>query len=156
MVSKPCLICQNFRYPQAIHLRRLYVYLQRRANAITCPRCQACCWHVQESHSRCLRDLPILERPIALWLPLRRFACPDCHHRPWEKSETFGVHVKWTKHLYQHVRQDYLHGRPCCQLSRRYDLSERTVFRWTFKRSRGGRPRKLGRVIGIDEYSRRK
>jgi transposase len=41
-------------------------------------------------------------------------------------------------------------------LARRYDLSERTVFRWTFERSRGGRPRQLGRAIGIDEYSRRK
>jgi transposase len=30
------------------------------------------------------------------------------------------------------------------------------VFRWTFERSRGGRPRKLGRAIGIDEYARRK
>jgi transposase len=30
------------------------------------------------------------------------------------------------------------------------------VFRWTFERSRGGRPRKLGRALGIDEYSRRK
>jgi len=29
-------------------------------------------------------------------------------------------------------------------------------FRWTFERSRGGRPRKLGRAIGIDEYARRK
>src|SRR4029453_2088910 len=28
--------------------------------------------------------------------------------------------------------------------------------RWTFERSRGGRPRKLGRALGIDEYSRRK
>jgi len=41
-------------------------------------------------------------------------------------------------------------------LARRYGLSERTVFRWTFERSRGGRPRKLGRALGIDEYSRRK
>ncbi len=30
------------------------------------------------------------------------------------------------------------------------------MFRWTFERSRGGRPRQLGRAIGIDEYSRRK
>jgi transposase len=41
-------------------------------------------------------------------------------------------------------------------LAQRYGLSERTVFRWTFERSRGGRPRKLGRAIGIDEYARRK
>ena len=30
------------------------------------------------------------------------------------------------------------------------------MFRWTFERSRGGRPRKLGRAIGIDAYARRK
>ena len=41
-------------------------------------------------------------------------------------------------------------------MARRYGLSERTVFRWTFEKSRGGRPRKLGRALGIDEYSRRK
>jgi transposase len=141
---------------QVIHPQRLDVHLQRRAHSIVCPRCQACCWHIQESRSRCLRDLPILERPVVLWLHLRRFACQDCHHRPWEKSETFGAHVKWTERLYQHVRQEYLHGCPCRQLARRYDLSDRTVFRWTFERSRGRRPRQLGRVIGIDEYSRRK
>jgi transposase len=41
-------------------------------------------------------------------------------------------------------------------LARRYGLSERTVFRWVFERSRGGRPRQLGRAIGIDDYARRK
>ena len=40
--------------------------------------------------------------------------------------------------------------------ARRYGLSARTVFRWTFEKSRGARPRKLGRALGIDEYSRRK
>jgi transposase len=49
-----------------------------------------------------------------------------------------------------------LRGCPGNELARRYGLSERTVFRWTFERSRGGRPRKLGRAIGIDEYARRK
>ena len=141
---------------QVIHPQRLDVHLQRRVTSIVCPRCQTCCWHVEESRPRCLRDLPILERPVVLWLHLRRFACSDCHHRPWEKSETFGAHVKWTARLYSQVRQEYLHGCPCRQLARRYGLSERTVFRWTFERSRGGRPRQLGRAIGIDEYSRRK
>ena len=141
---------------QVICPQRLDVHLQRRTTSIVCPRCQTCCCHVQESRPRCLRDLPILERPVVLWLHLRRFACPDCHHRPWEQSETFGEHVKWTERLYSQVRQEYLHGCPCRQLARRYGLSERTVFRWTFERSRGGRPRKLGRAIGIDEYSRRK
>jgi transposase len=54
------------------------------------------------------------------------------------------------------VRQEFLHGCPCNELASRYGLSARTGFRWTFEKSRGGRPRQLGRAIGIDEYARRK
>ena len=54
------------------------------------------------------------------------------------------------------VRQEYLPGCPCHELASRYGLSVRTVFRWTFEKSQGGRPRKLGRALGIDEYARRR
>jgi transposase len=141
---------------QVMNPKQLEFHLERRDTFIVCPRCQMCCSRVQDSRPRCIRDLPILERPVVLWLHLRRFECAECHHRPWEKSETFGAHVKWTERLYTHVRQEYLHGCPCRALARRYGLSARTVFRWTFERSQGGRPRKLGRALGIDEYSRRK
>jgi transposase len=136
--------------------QQLEVHLQRREDHLVCPRCQACCSHVKESRPRCLRDLPILEHPVMLWLHMRRFQCADCHHRPWETSATFGERVKWTERLYHQVRQEFLRGCPCKELARRYGLSERTVFRWTFEKSRGGRPRKLARAIGIDEYARRK
>ena len=141
---------------QVMNPKQLEFHLERRDTFIVCPRCQRCCSRVQDSRPRCIRDLPILERPVVLWLHLRRFECAECHHRPWEKRETFGAHVQWTERLYTHVRQEYLHGCPCRALARRYGLSERTVFRWTFERSRGGRPRKRGRALGIDEYSRRK
>jgi transposase len=141
---------------QVIRLKQLELHLQRRETSIVCPRCQTCCSHVQDSRPRCLRDLPILERPVVLRRHLRRFECPECHHRPWETSETFGARVKWTERLYQQVRAEFLGGCPGRELARRYGLSERTVFRWTFERSRGGRPRHLGRAIGIDEYARRK
>jgi transposase len=141
---------------QVVSSQQLTLHLERRDTTIICPRCQTSCSRVKESRPRCIRDLPILERPVMLWLHLRRFVCPDCHHRPWEQSETFGEHVKWTERLYKQVQQEYLHGCPCHELARRYGLSARSVFRWTFERSRGGRPRKLGRVIGVDEYSRRK
>jgi transposase len=141
---------------QVIRPKRLDLHLERQETSIVCPRCQTCCSRVKERRSRYIRDLPILERPVMLWLHLRRFECSGCHHRPWEKSETFGARTKWTERLYNRVRQEFLRGCPCQALARRYGLSERTVFRWTFERSRGGRPRKLGRAIGIDEYSRRK
>jgi len=132
------------------------LHLERRENAIVCPRCQTCCSGVKASRLRCRRDLPILERPTVLWLHVRRFACRACQHRPWEKSETFGTRTQWTERLYNQVRQEFLRGWPGKARARRDGLSARSVFRWTFERSRGGRPRKLGRVIGIDAYARRK
>jgi transposase len=141
---------------QVLGPQQLEVHLERRDDHLVCPRCQTSCCRVKESRPRGLRDLPILEHPVMLWLHIRRFQCPDCRHRPWETSATFGEQVKWTERLYTRVREEYLRGCPCRELARRYGLSERTVFRWTFERSRGGRPRKLGRVIGIDDYARRK
>ena len=141
-----------------IHPNQLDLHLQRRDSTLVCPRCQTCCSRFNDSRPRCIRDLPILEHPVVLWLHLRRFECPGrgCHHRPWESNETFGARVKWTERLYQRVRAEFLGGCPSRELAQRYGLSERTVFRWTFERSRGGRPRKLGRAIGIDESARRK
>ena len=90
-----CVIGQ-VRGPQ-----QLALHLERRDTSIVCPRCQTCCSQVKESRPRCIRDLPLLELPVVLWLHIRRFACPngDCRHRPWETSETFGEHVKWTERL---------------------------------------------------------
>ena len=141
---------------QVMRPHTLELYLERRDTALVCPRCQGNCARIKEGRQRCLRDLPILDRPVTLRLHLKRFQCSGCHHRPWEQSETFGERVQWTERLYHQVRQEYLHGCPCHELASRYGLSARTVFRWTFEKSHGGRPRKLGRALGIDEYARRK
>ena len=141
---------------QVLGPQQLALHLERRDHHIVCPHCGTCCSRVKESRPRCLRDLPILEHPVMLWLHLRRFECPECRQRPWETSETLGERTKWTQRLYNQVRAECLRGCPGDELARRYGLSARTVFRWTFERSRGGRPRKLGRAIGIDEYARRK
>jgi transposase len=141
---------------QVIRPHGLELHLERRVTYLVCPHCQGCCARIKEGRDRCLRDLPMLDRPVTLRLHIRRFKCSDCHHRPWEKCETFDDRVKWTERLYDQVRQEFLHGCPCKELARRYGLSARTVFRWTFEKSRGGRPRRLGRALGIDEYSRRK
>ena len=67
-------------------------------------------FRVKESRPRCIRDLPILERPVMLWLHLRRFECPACRHRPWEKNEPFGWRTKWTERFYKQVRIEFLRG----------------------------------------------
>jgi len=88
---------------QGIRPKRLDAHLERRDTSIVCPRCQTCCSRVKERRSRRMRDLPILERPVLLWLHLRRFECQECHHRPWETRETFGARVKWPERLSHQV-----------------------------------------------------
>jgi transposase len=141
---------------QVMRPHDLELPLERRDTALVCPRCQGSCARIKEGRQRCLRDVPILERPVTVRLHLKRLQCADCPHRPWEQSETFGERVQWTERLYHQVRQAYLHGCPCHELARRYGLSARTVLRWTFEKSHGGRPRKLSRALGIDAYARRK
>jgi transposase len=120
------------------------------------PRCQRVCQRTKESsRTRGSRDLPILAHPVVLCLHMRRFEWKPCQYQPWEARETFDERLKWTERLYQQVRAESLQGCPGKELARRYGISKRTVFRWTFEKSYGGRPRKLGRAIGIDEYARR-
>ena len=140
---------------QVLGPQQLDVHLERRDDHLVCPRCQTCCSRVTERRPRCLRDLPILEPPVMLWRHIRRCRCPDCRHRPWETRATFGAPVTGTERLSTRVREACLRGCPCSALAHRYGLSARTVVRWTFERSRGGRPRKRGRAIGMDEYARR-
>lgn len=141
---------------QIIIANQVVFHLERRDRTLICPHCQTPCSRVKESRSRCLRDLPILERPVMLVIYLKRFDCRGCDHRPWETVSTLAKRAKWTDRLYHRVRDEFLNGCPSRELARRYGVPARTIFRWTFERSRGGRPRKLGRALGIDEYARRK
>src|SRR5436305_2069870 len=157
MVSKRCSVCQHAASSIRSSAHSGWMCI---SNGGTPPSCVPDARRAVPTSRRAglgaCATLPILERPVLLWLHLRRFECHECHHRPWETSETFGARVKWTERLYHQVRAEVLGGCPGRELARRYGLSARTVFRWTFERSRGGRPRRLGRVIGIDAYSRRK
>ena len=75
---------------QVIRPQQLDLHLERRERTIICPHCETCCSRVKESRTRGIRDLPMLERPVMLWLHMRRFECRACSHRPWETSATFG------------------------------------------------------------------
>ena len=93
---------------QVMRPHDLELHLERRDTYLVCPRCQGSCARIKEGRQRCIRDLPILDRPVTLRLHLGRLKCSDCHHRPWEQSETFGERVKWTERLYhQGVRNTF-------------------------------------------------
>ena len=58
---------------QVLSPQQLELHLERRDSDIVCPHCGTCCSRVKESCSRGIRDLPILERPVVLWLHLEAF-----------------------------------------------------------------------------------
>src|SRR5207253_5228736 len=57
---------------QVLGPQQLALHLERRDTSIVCPRCQTCCSQVKESRPGCIRDLPILELPVVLWLHIDR------------------------------------------------------------------------------------
>ncbi len=122
---------------QVIRPREVQFSLERRDTYLVCPYCQGSCARIKEDRERCLRDLPIFDRPVTLRLHLRRFQCPDCHHRPWEKSETFGERVKWTERLYDQVRQEFLHG---CPGTKQPPAKAEGLVSWTESPDTGPRP----------------
>jgi transposase len=141
---------------QVIRPHELARHLERRDADLVCPRCQGGCARLQDGRARCLRALPMGDRPVTVRLHLRRFQGSACDHRPGAKSKTVGDWVQWTERLYEQGRQECLHGCPGQDLARRSGLSARTVFRWTCAKSRGGRPRQRGRALGRDADARRK
>ena len=49
---------------QIIRPHGLELHLERRNTYLVCPRCQGYCSRIKEGRDRCIRDLPILDRPV--------------------------------------------------------------------------------------------
>ncbi|ETW94789.1 transposase family protein [Candidatus Entotheonella palauensis] len=62
---------------QVLRSCELHLHLERRESYLICPHCQGCCSRIKESRDRCVRDLPILNRPVTLSLHIRRCKCSD-------------------------------------------------------------------------------
>jgi transposase len=137
--------------------REVFIVLESREPTCLCPRCGHPCLPTGEKpRTRTLRDLPILQRYTRLVVRIRRFVCRSCSLRFRERLALLAGHQRWTQRLYEQVRAELLHGTPTQELARRYGVARRTIFRWTFERGRGGRPRQRGTVMGMDAFSVKK
>jgi transposase len=129
---------------------------ERQVPCLRCPRCSSFCTSVSEVRMRCVKDLPMSGREVRHVIRLRRFYCSNCGHRPWEACETLPRYKRAYGRLSATARESVLRNVPSKEVGRLLGVPARTVFRWAFERRRAGRPRSLGRVLGIDEFSRRK
>lgn len=129
---------------------------ERQAPGIPCPACGSFCTSVSEARTRRVKDLPMSGREVEHVIRIRRFYCSNCGHRPWERCETLPRYKRAYGRLSAEARESVLRNVPSKEVGRLLGIPARTVFRWTFQRPPSGRPRALGRVLGIDEFSRRK
>jgi transposase-like protein len=125
-----------------------------REQTCLCPRGAHPCLPTGETpRTRTLRDLPRLHRFTRLVVRIRRFVCGACALRCRERLALLAGPQRWTPRLSAQVRAALRHGTPTKERARRSGVARRTVFRWTFARGRGGRPRQRGTVLGMDECS---
>src|SRR5438128_885652 len=57
------------------------VDLAATAPDVPCPRCQASATRIHSRYQRTLADLPVLQRPVCLFLHVRRFFCDNASCR---------------------------------------------------------------------------
>lgn len=82
---------------QVLRPREVQLDLERREASLVCLYCQGGCSRIKEGRDRCIRDLPILDRPVTLRLHIRRLQCTDCRHRPWENSKQQSLGFRHTE-----------------------------------------------------------
>ncbi len=75
---------------QVIRSHELELHLERRDTYLVCPRCQGCCERIKDGRARCIRDLPMFERPVTLRLHLRSLTVESSRpFRPVWKASNF-------------------------------------------------------------------
>jgi transposase len=142
---------------QRLTPREVCIVLESREHMRPCPCCaQPCPPTGERPRTRTLRALPLLQRFPRLVVRIRRLRCRSCRRRFWETPSVLEGHQRWTPRLSERVRTELRHGTPPQERARRYGVARRTVFRWTFERGRGGRPRHLGTAMGIEECAVKK
>ena len=67
---------------QVLKPQELNLHLGHRDTSLICPHYQGSCTRIQEGRECRIRDLPLLNRPITLRLPVRQFQCTECHYPP--------------------------------------------------------------------------
>lgn len=128
--------------------------LESPASMCPCPCCaQPWLPTGEQPRTRTRRDLPMLQRFTRLVVRSRRFFCRACALRFRERLARLAGHQRWTQRLYEQVRAELLPGPPTQELARRSGGARRTRVRWTCESGRGGRPRRLGTVMGIAAFS---
>jgi transposase len=123
-----------------------------------CPCCQAVSTDVKNTKERCIRDLDAWERRVFIHFAIRRFECPCCEHRFYERLQAVSPQRRQT------IRFEEVVYKRCLDSSKKgvaqaLYLGYSTVagiFKRLAKRKQSSCRKGLVRILGMDEISLKK
>lgn len=136
----------------------LHLHCSLSIEAAVCPCCQGISTDVKNEKPRCIRDLDAWERRVFVHFRIRRFECPECAHRFYEKLQAVSPQ---RRHSYRFEEAVYKR----CQESSKKAVAEALhlgystvdgIFKRLAKQKQSRSHKGLVRVLGMDEIALKK
>lgn len=136
----------------------LHAHCELTVEAAVCPCCQGISTEVKNKKERCVRDLDAWERRVFVHFAIRRFECPECGHRFYEKLKAVSPQRRQTCRFEEEVYRR-------CRESSKKAVAEALylgystvngIFKRLAKRKQASQQKGLVRVLGMDEIALKK
>ena len=129
----------------------IYIYVQMPRKAHTCPWCGKSTDNVHDYRKQYIKDIPAFGKHTYIVLNKRRYVCPSCKKRFYEKVDFVPRKHQSTKRLGVYVIDKLSNERSFSSIARETNLSVSTVIR-RFDMVAFIQPKTLPEVLAIDEF----
>lgn len=130
-------------------LDSLHFYIEMPVQEHSCPNCGQSTSRIHDYREQIVKDIP-LGRKTFLHLRKRRYSCPHCHKRFYEKNPFLTRYHRTTTRLVAAVITAFRKLQSAKEIASQFNLSSTTVFRYfdlvEYRCS------KLPEVLSIDEF----
>ena len=128
----------------------IYISIELLRKEHKCPRCGALTRRVHDYRIQTVKDLDAFEKKCCLLLRKRRYMCPECGKRFYEKNSFLPRYSHMTQRLVLEIIKEFQNIRTATDIAGDHNVSVTTALR-CFNLINFGRPR-LPQVLSIDEF----
>lgn len=129
----------------------IYIHLQMPRKVHTCPCCETLTDKIHDYRKQYIKDIPAFGKFTYIVLNKRRYMCPSCKKRFYEKVDFVPRKHQSTKRLSFHIIDKLSDERSFSNVARETNLSVSTVIR-RFDLIGFMQPKTLPKVIAMDEF----
>lgn len=130
---------------------RIVIHVEMKRRAGTCPCCGTLTDKVHDYRIQKVKDSPVQGKALIWLYRKRRYVCPDCKKRFYEKNYLLPKWHRITNRLAMQTIQKLSTKESRKDIAKEFQISESTVCRW-MNLCEYGRPVKLPSVLSIDEF----